>query len=324
MLLLALLMGSVFGVSAATVEEETDKLLFDTTNWNCYYTYTGEVVKPEIVMRWKSDHRIASPDEYTVVYGSNGTDGTSVGISNFTVYYIVEGEEKKVSVSYEIVPGKTDKVDAQVLDDGRVTVSWNPVPGAKAYRVYKYSEETKRYAELYWPDGEIASPDTSRTFTSEELKPGEVYKMGIMALGGIEYFPSPKDRFMAYFTVDLTEDRTSTTEKPTTTQKPTSTQKPTEASEATTTSLATEQTTTSDAQPTEDDSISATEGTDAATGANPPSGTTEKGEGDFSADAGEKEPSGATTGVIILVASLLVISGVALSVFFIRKQKMTK
>ena len=179
------------------------------------YVYTSEVITPELEIR-KMDGSIPSPDEY--VFDS---DSKSVGAQHVQVTYLKNGY--KVILRYDIVPGKTDKIDVKV-EDGLVMVSWNPVPGAGAYRVYKYNEETGRYSEMWWSEDVIASASTSRTFTEEELKVGEKYKMGIMALGNAEWMPTDQ---MAYFTVDTTKDTDVT-------QKPVSTEKQTQKTEKTT------------------------------------------------------------------------------------------
>ncbi|MBQ2827649.1 MAG: hypothetical protein IJF20_00250 [Clostridia bacterium] len=183
------------------------------------YVYTGEVITPELEIR-KMDGSIPSPDEYSIEYVFD-SDSKSVGAQHVQVTYLKNGY--KVILRYDIVPGKTDKIDVKV-EDGLVTVSWNPVPGAGAYRVYKYNEETGRYSEMWWSEDAIASASTSRTFTEEELKVGEKYKMGIMALGNAEWMPTDQ---MAYFTVDTTKDTDVT-------QKPVSTEKQTQKTEKTT------------------------------------------------------------------------------------------
>ena len=177
------------------------------------YIYTGKPIKPVPVVT-KGDGTEVDKSDYTVEYTG---DCTNPGNHGVRVVYKKNGYA--VEALYQIIPGTTDKINVKVKN-GQVTVSWNPVPGAGVYRVYKYNEETGRYSELWWSDGQIASAKTSRTFTSKELKPGGKYKMGIMALDTINQMPTNQ---MAYFTVDTTKD-TETAQKPVTTkpaEKPT-------------------------------------------------------------------------------------------------------
>lgn len=194
-----------------TTDKSDDEIFVAFEKGEAYkqYVYTGKVIKPKLIVK-KEDGSIASPDEYTIKYMS---DSKSPGAYHVTVTYLKSGY--KVTLRYDIIPGTTDKINVKVKN-GQVTVSWNPVPGAGVYRVYKYNEETGRYSEMWWSDGQIASPKTSRTFTSKELKPGGKYKMAIMALDTINQMPTDQ---MAYFTVDTTKD-TDTAQKPVTTTKP--------------------------------------------------------------------------------------------------------
>ncbi len=173
------------------------------------YIYTGKPIKPVAVVT-KGDGTEVDKSDYTLEYTGDCTNPGNHGVK---VVYKKNGYA--VEAPYQIIPGTTDKINVKVKN-GQVTVSWNPVPGAGVYRVYKYNEETGRYSEMWWSADEIASPKTSRTFTSKELKPGGKYKMAIMALPSINWMPTNQ---MAYFTVDTTKD-TETAQKPVTTTKP--------------------------------------------------------------------------------------------------------
>ena len=173
------------------------------------YIYTGKPIKPVVTVT-KGDGTAVDKADYTLEYTGDCTNPGNHGVK---VVYKKNGYA--VEALYQIIPGTTNKINVKVKN-GQVTVSWNPVPGANVYRVYKYNEETERYSEMWWSDGQIASAKTSRTFTSKELKPGEKYKMAIMALPAINWMPTNQ---MAYFTVDTTKD-TETAQKPVTTTKP--------------------------------------------------------------------------------------------------------
>lgn len=179
------------------------------------YIYTGKPIKPVPVVT-KGDGTEVDKSDYTVEYTG---DYTNPGNHGVRVVYKKNGYA--VEALYQIIPGTTDKINVKVKD-GQVTVSWNPVPGAKVYRVYKYdtiyvnNEKRTGYFEMLWPGEKMTAPKTSRTFTSEELKPGGKYKMAIMALPEENWMPTNQ---MAYFTVDTTKD-TETAQKPVTTTKP--------------------------------------------------------------------------------------------------------
>ena len=146
------------------------------------YIYTGKPIKPVVTVT-KGDGTAVDKADYTLEYTGDCTNPGNHGVK---VVYKKNGYA--VEALYQIIPGTTNKINVKVKN-GQVTVSWNPVPGANVYRVYKYNEETERYSEMWWSDGQIASAKTSRTFTSKELKPGEKYKMAIMALPAINWMP---------------------------------------------------------------------------------------------------------------------------------------
>ncbi len=211
-----------------TTEEKTTDEITSTRKERIYisikskkpvpqYVYTGKAIRPEVVVT-KEDGTVAAESEYELEYVGDCTNPGRYGVR---ATYKKNGY--RIEADFLIVPGKTDKINVKVKD-GKVTVSWNPVPGAGVYRVYKYDEARGMYTEMWWSDGEIASASTSRTFTSKELKPGGKYKMAIMALPAINWMPTDQ---MAYFTVDTAKD-TDVAQKPVTTEKQTQkTEKPT-------------------------------------------------------------------------------------------------
>ena len=271
------------------------------------YVYTGKVIKPEIVIV-KSDGTVPSPGECSVEYEAESKEP---GAYHVTVTYLKNGY--KQMLRYDIVPGTTDKINVKVKD-GKVTVSWNPVPGAKVYRVYKYNEETGRYSEMWWSADEIASQKTSRTFTREELKPGGKYKMGIMALDSINRMPTD---YMAYFTVDTTKDTdTSSTVKPVTPEKTTLiTPQPTKAG---VTQPKIELTTVKAAENTTGEKITVEENTtgkiENTTGTNSDVQTNSEDTED------EKAPVDRTKLIIIIVICVLAVAGIVFSVYMKKKK----
>ncbi len=145
------------------------------------YVYTGQNVKPEVVVK-KMDGTIAKPSEYKITYED---DCAKAGLHTVTVEYLKSGYV--VRLDYLLVPGTTKRVDMSAKN-GKVTLSWSSVPGATCYRVYKFDSSTGKRAEVYWEDGSIAAPKTSRTLT--DLEPGKTYTFGIMALLDVGSMPT--------------------------------------------------------------------------------------------------------------------------------------
>ncbi len=283
-------------VAETTTKADNSKIYASFKDGNPFpqYVYTGKEIKPEVVVKTE-DKIVVDKSEYTVEYL---TDCKKPGNHDIAVTYNKNGY--KVIITFRIITGKTDKINVNIKN-GKVTVSWNPVPGAGVYRVYKYDEKNGYYTEMMWSDGQIASASTSRTFTSDELKPGGKYKMAIMALPAIESMPTDQ---MAYFTVDTTKD-TETTQKPVTTEK--NTEKPTATAPVTTKAEAT----TAD----EETGTTATETTMAEENT---TAKTENTSGDKNASAevqSEKDPIDKTKLIIILGVSLLAIAGIVFSVY---------
>lgn len=152
----------------------------DNSDFNLNCIYTGEEIKPEIVVK-KQDGTIASPSEYKVTYDK---DCKKTGDHMINVEYLETGY--KCMLIYKIIPGLVTKMD-MTAKNGKVTLSWAPVKGAVAYRIYKRNAEGKM-AEVWLPNGEIAAEGVSRTFT--DLEPGKTYEMGIMALDHIHSMPT--------------------------------------------------------------------------------------------------------------------------------------
>ncbi len=292
-------------VEKTTVDKDDDEISVTFENGDTYtrYVYTGEVIAPKLTIR-KEDGSIASSDEYTIEY-SFGCDSKSVGAHHVTVTYLKSGY--KAMRRYDIVPGITEKIDVKVKNS-QVTISWKPVPGAGVYRVYKYDEQKGHYVEMYWPDGEIASAKTSRTFTKEELKPGGKYKMAIMALPGIEWMPTD---YMAYFTVDTTKD-TDESQKPVTLTKPADkpvliTPQPTKPGE-TAESVATTIKDETAVNPTDETITSPENEQDVA-------GNAEYNKQENSIQEDKKDPANKTKLVIIIVVILVAVAGIVFSVY---------
>lgn len=272
------------------------------------YVYTGKEIKPQVVVT-REDRSELDKSEYTLEY-----EGDFVNPGMHTIYAVYKKNGYKIGATFWIIPGRTDKINVKVKD-GKVTVSWNPVPGAGVYRVYKYDETKGYYSEMWWSADEIASPKTSRTFTKEELKPGGKYKMAIMALPAINWMPTDQ---MAYFTVDTTKDTD-------TTQKVTVTEKQTQKIEKTT--LAAPQTTKLEeatAVVTEETGTGA-ENTEPTIAVNGNDAETEKEtladvQVDSSGTEDEKAPLDRTKLAIIIVVCVLAIGGIVFSVYKKKKQ----
>ena len=274
------------------------------------YIYTGKPIKPAVFVT-KGDGTEVDKADYTLEY-----TGDCINPGNYSAKIVYKKNGYTVEDIYQIIPGTTDKINVKVKD-GQVTVSWNPVPGAKVYRVYKYdtiyvnNEKRTGYFEMYWSDGQIASSDTSRTFTKNELKPGGKYKMAIMALPGIEWMPTSQ---MAYFTVDTTKD-TDAAQKPVTLTKPADkpvliTPQPTKPGE-TAESVATTIKDETVVNPTEETVAVPENEQNAADEVDTPEYDSQ--ENNIEED--EKDPADKTKLIIIIVVILVAVAGIVFSVY---------
>lgn len=174
------------------------------------YIYTGKKIKPEVVVK-KVDKTVADPSEYKITYDE---DCEKTGVHMVTAEYLKTGY--KVSMDYWVVPGTTNNIDVTVKN-GKVTLSWASVPGATCYRVYKYDISTGNRAEVYWEDGSIAAPKTSRTLS--DLERGKTYRFGIMALPAINWMPTNQIKIFEFTVSESGESSKTTTVEKTTAAK---------------------------------------------------------------------------------------------------------
>lgn len=176
--------------------------------WNPEFIYTGKKVMPEVVVKNAGDKTVVAATEYTIKYPDNCDQ---CGIHSLEIEF---KNGYKCSMTYYVVPGKTKKISMSAKN-GAVTISWEAVPGATCYRFYMYNDSGR--TELWWDENTIAAPKLSRTLT--DLKPGKTYKIGIMALGYPESFPTDQ---MKTFEFTVPTNKPQTTSKPTTSQNDTS------------------------------------------------------------------------------------------------------
>lgn len=173
------------------------------------YIYTGKKIMPEVIVTRASDGAVLDPSEYEVIYDD---DCDKCDLHTIRIKYLKSGYT--TGWDYEVIPGKTKKISMSAKN-GAVTISWEAVPGATCYRFYMYNDSGR--TELWWDENTIAAPKLSRTLT--DLKPGKTYKIGIMALGYPESYPTDQ---MKTFEFTVPTNKPQTTSKPTTSQDNTS------------------------------------------------------------------------------------------------------
>ena len=117
-------------------------LYYSSITYNCFsvpatfklsdtsFIYTGKTIKPTVTVTYKGKNLIEGTD-YKLVYKNNINTGiATVNVVGIEKYSGTEPFE------YKILPGKTTRGDMFNLANN-VKVTWNAVPGAKYYKVYR-------------------------------------------------------------------------------------------------------------------------------------------------------------------------------------------
>lgn len=131
------------------------------------FTYTGKYIEPEVAIK-DTDGNIIEDCYFTVPI----TDCKKIGTHKVTVYlddYLCSGTK---TLSFDILPGKTDELTA-TQSSSAVKLSWNKVKDATGYRVYKYNTKTNKYEKV--------GDTTALTYTVKKLKSGTDVKFAVKA-----------------------------------------------------------------------------------------------------------------------------------------------
>ena len=132
------------------------------------YTYNGKVQTPSVTVKDSEGNTLKKDTDYTVKYESGRK-----APGKYTVTITFKGKyEGAKKFTYTIAPKKVTKLSASQTTT-TITLKWNKVTGADAYRVYKYNSKTKKYEKL--------KDVTKNSLKIEKLKAGTAYKYKVKA-----------------------------------------------------------------------------------------------------------------------------------------------
>ncbi|MGN1444350.1 MAG: fibronectin type III domain-containing protein [Acutalibacteraceae bacterium] len=132
------------------------------------YTYDGKAKTPGVVVKDSKGKTLKNGTDYTVKYASGRTN-----TGKYAVVITLKGNYSGSKTLYfNIVPGVTGNI-AVGQTTSLIKISWEAVPGASGYRVYRYDTNTKKYTPL---------ADTKKTsYIINNLKPATVCKIAVKA-----------------------------------------------------------------------------------------------------------------------------------------------
>lgn len=144
-----------------------------------YYTYNGKAKTPSVTVKDVEGNKLVAGTDYKVSYSDN------VNIGKATVKVTFKGDYKGTkTLHYTIRPGNVTGVKYSSTKS-TVKLSWNAVPGALTYRIYKYNATKKTYTQI------DSTSYTSHTF--KKLTRGTSYTYYIKAsknVNGVTYISS--------------------------------------------------------------------------------------------------------------------------------------
>ena len=148
-------------VCEETLEETVIPAIAKKTQGFTSVVYDGKAKTPTIRFYDSEGNRLVYKTDFTVKYPSSRTKpGTYTAKVTFMGKY--EGE---VDITYTIKPSTVDLSAASTKNS--VTLTWDDLPEATGYRVYRYNTSTKKYKALK------TTWDT--TYTDSSLKAGTRY-----------------------------------------------------------------------------------------------------------------------------------------------------
>ena len=133
-------------------------------------TYTGNAITPDIVL-YNGEYKLVKDTDYTLTYSNNTAIGT--GIINVT------GKGKYAGTriqSFNITVPQVLNLVKSGNYKTKLILTWDVVPGADGYRIYKYNESTKKYAYLKQLNG-----STANTYTDTNLTAATQYRYRVRA-----------------------------------------------------------------------------------------------------------------------------------------------
>lgn len=129
---------------------------------------TGEALQPGVTVK-DSDGKEISSKYYTVTYPSN-----SGALGTHTVKITFQGDYSGTKeLKYQVVLKTPGGIQA-TQSTTSVTLTWDSVPGADFYKIYKYNSEIKKYEN-------VAMTGTAKAVI-KHLKSGKTYKFKVVAV----------------------------------------------------------------------------------------------------------------------------------------------
>jgi len=141
------------------------------------YTYTGKQIKPELArvvvdITYKKDDGITETTTKTVTsFGKVAyKNNTSIG----TGYVSADIEGKTIEIPFEIKLGKVTSFKARSSSYTTIKLTWNKVPGASGYVIYRALDGSDNYKQL-----KTITSGTTTSYSNTKLPLGEIYKYKI-------------------------------------------------------------------------------------------------------------------------------------------------
>ncbi|BBF43200.1 O-acetylhomoserine sulfhydrylase [Lachnospiraceae bacterium KM106-2] len=191
-------MGNFTGTKTMTFNIKRKPLSDNDINYAALekMAYPGSALEPNMDITYHGVKLVLGVD-YTLTYDANSTFGTATvvahGINNYTNNH---------SLEFQIIMGKTNGLKVSSRNYNSIRLSWTKVPGAYAYRIYRYNPKTNKYSHI--------ATSKSNTYTNKSLKYGTSYKYKVRAYKTINGVQS----FGAYSSVVTTSTKKLTVTKP--------------------------------------------------------------------------------------------------------------
>ncbi len=161
---------SICSVCGDTETETITKIAYvtlSTTN----YTYNGKNRTPKVTVKDADGKVLTKNVDYKLTVASKRS-----GVGRYTVKVTFIGNYSgSKNVFFYIKPGKTSSVKAASQTTSSIKLSWNAVPGAVGYTVYRYSPSKKAYVKAGTTEG--------TSLTVKSLYAGTKYTFRVVAYG---------------------------------------------------------------------------------------------------------------------------------------------
>lgn len=135
---------------------------------NKKYTYDGKTKKPKIIVKDSDNKELKLNVDYSVLYSSGRKNP-----GRYSAKITFKGKYSGSKVLYfTVLPGVTSNI-ATTPTSTSVKLTWDAVPKATGYKIYRYDEKTKKYT--------VIKTVTGTTYTVSKLKSKTKYKFAVKA-----------------------------------------------------------------------------------------------------------------------------------------------